>query len=119
DASPRPFHVSHVADRHGIHATDGRIERHAAEDLDPLCSVLANELSETGRFRPVVLEDDAAHAPLLRELHDLERVPLPGVAVGSVMCVQVDGPDERGIGELLIDRWLWVPGLIRFPVRLW
>ena len=119
DPTPGPLHIGHIADGHRIHASDGRVERHAAEDLDSLCAVLANQLGEAGRLRPVVLENDGAHAPFFRELHDLEGVPLPLVGIGSVVRVQVDGPGQHRIRQLLIDGWIRLPSLVRLPVRLW
>jgi hypothetical protein len=66
----------------------------------------------------VVLEDDGTHPPLLGQLHDLEGVPLPVVGVGAVVRMQIDGSGQHRIGQLLIDRRLRMPGLVRFPVRL-
>ena len=96
DAPVAAFHVSHVADGLRVDAADRRVERDAAEDLDALCAVLPNELRETRRLGPVVLQDDGAQPTLLRQLHDFERVPLAGVAVGTVVRVQVDGSREDG-----------------------
>ena len=84
----------------------------------PCVPYLRISWARPGRLRPVVLEDDAAHAPLLRELRHLERVPLPGVAVGSMVRVKVDGAGKRGIRELLVDGRLRISSLVRLPVRL-
>ena len=118
DASEVADDVGHVPHRLRIHSADRGVERHRAEHFEPRRRVLARQVRESGRLRPVILENHAAHAALLRQLRDLEAVPRARIAVGIAVRVQIDGADERGIGQMLVDGGRIFPVLVRFPGRL-
>ena len=118
DASQMADDIGHVPHRLRIHSADRGVERHRAEHLKPRRRVLARQVREPGRLGPVILQDHAAHAALLRQLRDLEAVPRARIAVRIAVSVQIDGADERGIGQMLVDGGRIFPVLVRLPGRL-
>ena len=83
-----------VAHRLRIDAALGRVEGETAERFEGRRFVFADQIGESRRFRPVILEDEAAHAAFLRKLGDLESIPLAGIGIRAVMRVYVDRPVE-------------------------
>jgi hypothetical protein len=80
--------------------------------------VLADQIREARRLRPVVLQDDAAHPAFLREPSHFERVPLARITVRVMMDVKIDRPDQGGS----VSFWSTDGATLRFlygsPMRL-
>ncbi len=108
--------LGEVAHRLRVDAADRRVEHQPAEHFEPRHIVIfPDEISEAGRLAPMVLEHQAAHAALARDLRNLERVPLAIVGIGPEMRMDVDRPLQHGILEMLLDRALGELALERFP----
>ena len=118
DATVATSHIDHVAHGLRVDAANRGIECHRTEHVVAWRRVLADQIRETGGLGPVILQHDPAQAALLRQLRDLEGIGIPRIAVGIVMRMQVDGADDRRIGQMLIGLRHGRLVLVGFPVGL-